>query len=232
MTTQDTIALAATIRDEAERLENQHLGQSGFTTHTMRCQTLYLKLCGQAAGEALPDARVIAAALKVTEALGETDVTKIRVPSVLALALLNLERVVRRSSGEELKQSLKDVERHPVGPDDTRTYSIERRANGKGESCPTGDWEDVVLPAEEINQALQILCKLCDKPALASSQALAGLRELLFSAKKTEAAFADTLAKKCDELAAENKKLRAERDAAEIERDRLNLRLAEELGEA
>lgn len=94
MTTQDTIALAATIRDEAERLENQHLGQSGFTTHTMRCQTLYLKLCAQAAGEALPDARVIAAALKVTEALGETDVTKIRVPSVLALALLNLERVV------------------------------------------------------------------------------------------------------------------------------------------
>lgn len=217
MNTQDTIALAATIRDEAERLENQHLGQSGFTTHTMRCQTLYLKLCAQAAGEALPDARVIAAALKVTEALGETDVTKIRVPSVLALALLNLERVVRRSSGEELKRSLKDVECRPVGPDDTR-------ANGKGEPCPTGDWEDVVLPAEEINQALQILCKLCDKPALASSQALAGLRELLFSAKKTEAAFADTLAKKCDELAAENKKLHAERDAAEIERDRLNMR--------
>ncbi len=40
----ELIDLAAAARDEAERLEKQHLGDSGFTAHTMRCQTLYLKL--------------------------------------------------------------------------------------------------------------------------------------------------------------------------------------------
>lgn len=171
MSTQDTLALAATIWDEAKRLENQHLGQSGFTTHTMRCQTLYLKLCEQAPGEALPDARVIAAALKVTEALGETDVTKIRVPSVLALALLNLERVVRRSSGEELKHSLKDE----------RQASLYRRwvAGELGPDGPNG-----IHARAALGVALELL--------------------------KQEQAFADTLAKKCDELAAENERLESE----------------------
>lgn len=209
MNTQDTIALAATIRDEAERLENQHLGQSGFTTHTMRCQTLYLKLCAQAAGEALPDARVIAAALKVTEALGETDVTKIRVPGVLALALLNLERVVKRASSEELKQSLKDVERHPVGPDDTRTYAQRVLDSTRVGHLP-GMHATVTFQRPTVTaQALQILDKLCGEPALASPEALAGLRELVYAVTK-EQAFADTLAKKCDELAAENKRLESE----------------------
>lgn len=206
MSTQDTIALAATIRDAAKKFEELYVGQSGFTTQTMRCQTLYLKLCAQAAGEALPDARVIAAALKVTEALGETDVTKIRVPSVLALALLNLERVVKRASSEELKQSLKDVERHPVGPDDTRTYA-QRVLDSTHVGHLPGMHVEVTFQGPTITtQALQILDKLCSEPALASPEALAGLRELVYAATKGQA-FADTLAKKCDELAAENKRL-------------------------
>lgn len=205
MTTQETIALAATIRDEAKRLENQHLGQSGFTTHTMRCQTLYLKLCEQAPGEALPDARVIAAALKVSEALGETDVTKIRVPGVLALALLNLERVLKHAKCLDIEAGKRILEatrvghapgmyvevtlERAVGPDDSRTYAA--------------------TPPKEIDQALRILDKLCDEPALAP-EALPGLRELVYDAKRTatEKSFADTLAKKCDELAAENERLK------------------------
>lgn len=192
MTTQDIIALAATIVDEAETLvkkpDDPVLGTKNLR-HAERCRKLYLKLCGQAAGEALPDARVIAAALKVSEALGETDVTKIRVPSVLALALLNLERVVKRASSEELKQALKDVERHPVAPDTRRIYGLVRRANGKGVPCPTGDWEDV--PPEE------------ERTAFIEALTEAGLHT-------PELSFADTLAKKCDELEAENKRLESE----------------------
>lgn len=158
MTTQETIALAATIRDAAKKFEELYVGQSGFTTQTMRCQTLYLKLCEEdTPGYKLHDVRVAAAALKVTEALGQTDVDQIRVPAVLTLALLNLERVVRRSSGEGLKQALKDVERHPA-LDSTRIGHV---------------------------------------PGMHAEVRL-------------EQAFADTLAKKCDELAAENKRLESE----------------------
>lgn len=40
--------------------------------------------------------------LKVSEALGNTDVDQIRVPAVLTLALLNLERVIKRTKTVEL----------------------------------------------------------------------------------------------------------------------------------
>lgn len=45
MNKQKLVALAAVVRDEANRLEQQRANQRDFTTHTMRCQTLYLELC-------------------------------------------------------------------------------------------------------------------------------------------------------------------------------------------
>lgn len=154
---------------------------------------------------------VSAAALKVSEALGETDVNQIRIPGVLALALLNLERVVRRATVEQLKKDLGNVERHP-------------RAE---------------VP-KELTQALKVLDNLCEEPSLAPA-ALVGLREMIYAAKRAAievvqrvraerdaaeierdklSSFADTLAKKCDELAAENKGLR---DAIEMMRAQLSL---------
>lgn len=64
---QELIALAAVIRDEAKRLEDQHPGQASFTTHTMRCQTLYMKLC-EAAAASLTEAEARAMFAKFREA--------------------------------------------------------------------------------------------------------------------------------------------------------------------
>ena len=185
MTTQETIALAATIWDEAKKLGSDYRASSehanALDTHTARCQTLYLKLCEEGTpGYQLHDVRVAAAALKVIDALEQTDVDQIRIPGVLALALLNLERVVRRASGEGLKRALKDVERHPSP--DSRTYALVRRVDRKGALCATGDWEDV--PPEEERAA--------------------------FTTALAEAGFADSLARKCDELERSNRALQDE----------------------
>lgn len=153
---------------------------------------------------------VSAAALKVSEALGETDVNQIRIPGVLALALLNLERVVRRATVEQLKKDLGNVERHP-------------RAE---------------VP-KELTQALKVLDNLCEEPSLAPAlvglremiyaakraatevvQRVRAERDAAEIERDKLSSFADTLAKKCDELAAENKGLH---DAIEMMRAQLAL---------
>jgi hypothetical protein len=120
-----------------------------------------------------PEDPVRAAALRVVEAMN-AEANLYKMPLRLALTLVDLERAVRNASYTELKQALKDVERHP-SPDSRRTYALVRRVDRKGGLCPTGDWEDV--PPEEERAA--------------------------FTAALAEAGFADTLAKKCDELQAE-----------------------------
>lgn len=115
MTNQEIIALAATVWDEAQELHVLHLRQAidqskpvneGLKTHVQRCQNLYLAICARAGDESpfpfhhatkVHDP-VHTAALKVVEAM-DVDAREIKVPGVLALALLNLRNAVKRGQG-------------------------------------------------------------------------------------------------------------------------------------
>lgn len=136
MTTQETIALAATIWDEAKKLEHAYKYEGGFATHSARCQTLYLKLCEQGTpGYQLHDVRVASAALKVIDALEQTDVSRIRIPGVLALALLNLEHEVR-PNGKGVETRLADTLAKKCDELEAENKRLEsENHNLKGEIC-------------------------------------------------------------------------------------------------